>query len=64
MMQKKGVWNKLSMRMDGMKGEYILIARGFNATKNNTEKRGGLRRMTTVQRDFQNFIDSNNLKEL
>ncbi|XP_059070348.1 uncharacterized protein LOC131860020 [Cryptomeria japonica] len=47
-----------------MNGEFEVIGGDFNATLENSKKKGGLQTITRLELDFQAFIDGNNQRDI
>lgn len=58
---KRNLWEAILTSLEQIKDEKIIIGGDFNATLNNSEKKGGMRSLVRSQMDFQDFVDKNML---
>lgn len=61
---KRELWQKLSGRLELSRDEKGIIIGDFNTILNAQENMGGLQRITMVQRNFQSFVDNNQLMDI
>ncbi|XP_059068653.1 uncharacterized protein LOC131027512 [Cryptomeria japonica] len=62
--EKCRLWEEISKLLEEVRPTLAIVAGDFNATLSFSEKRGGVRRMCTMQSEFQTFVDSNALFEM
>lgn len=61
--EKKNIWDAINREIQSLEMEFI-VGGDFNAILDLKEKSGGSRKITHVQKDFGNFIESNNLLDI
>ncbi|XP_059078117.1 uncharacterized protein LOC131067935 [Cryptomeria japonica] len=58
------LWEDISKRLEEVRPSLAIVAGDFNATLSSSEKRGGVRRLSRSQLNFQSFVNGNALFEV
>lgn len=62
--EKRDLWNLLSDKLQSTNVENCILVKDFNAILVESEKKGGIQRLGTSQKDFQYFVDNNHLMDI